>query len=72
MEFPSHTYSTLYVTSGNKVYCYNLSYFMITPFAKAKTKNSCIQVSDVKKIRVGRSKKIFLFWIFFITNVQTF
>ena len=33
-------------------------------------KDSCVQVSDVTKIRVGRSKNIFILDFFFITNVQ--
>ena len=37
---------------------------------KAKKKDSCVQVSEVKKIRVGRSKNIFILEFFFITNVQ--
>ena len=35
-----------------------------------KKKDSCVQVSEVKKIRVGRSKNIFILEFFFITNVQ--
>ena len=35
-----------------------------------KKKDSCVQVSEVKKIRVGRSKNIFILDFFFIINVQ--
>ena len=35
-----------------------------------KKKDSCVQVSEVKKIRVGRSKNIFILDFFFIRNVQ--
>ena len=45
--------------------------FSTDSIPRPKKKDSCVQVSEVKKIRVGR--KIFLFWIFFfITNVQKF
>ena len=37
---------------------------------RPKKKDSCVQVSEVKKIRVGRSKNIFILDFFFITNVQ--
>ena len=37
---------------------------------RAKKNDSCVQVSEVKKIRVGRSKNICIFDFFFITNVQ--
>ena len=37
-----------------------------------KKEDSCVQVSEVKKIRVGRSKNIFILDYFFITNVQRF
>ena len=37
---------------------------------RPKKKDSCVQVSEVKKIRVGRSKNIFILDYFFITNVQ--
>ena len=37
---------------------------------RPKKKDSCVQVSKVKKIRVGRSKNIFILDYFFITNVQ--
>ena len=33
-------------------------------------KGSCVQVSEVQKIRVGRSKNIFILEFLFITNVQ--
>ena len=39
-------------------------------FIRPKIKDSCVQVSEVKKIRVGRSKNIFILDFFFITNVQ--
>ena len=39
-------------------------------FIRPKKKDSCVQVSEVKKIRVGRSKSIFILDYFFITNVQ--
>ena len=39
---------------------------------RPKKKDSCVQVSEVKKIRVGRSKNIFILDSFFITNVQRF
>ena len=39
---------------------------------RPKKKDSCVQVSEVKKIRVGRSKNIFILDFFFITNVQRF
>ena len=32
---------------------------------RPKKKDSCVQVSEVKKIRVGRSKNIFILDIFF-------
>ena len=32
---------------------------------KAKKKDSCVQVSEVNKIRVGRSKNIFILEFFF-------
>ena len=35
---------------------------------RPKKKDSCVQVSEVKKIRVGRSK-IFIFWIFFLLQM---
>ena len=35
-----------------------------------KKKDSCVQVSEVKKIRVGRSKNIFILDFLFITNIQ--
>ena len=38
--------------------------------SRPKKKDSCVQVSEVKKIRVGRSKNIFILDFFFITNVQ--
>ena len=37
---------------------------------RPKKKDSCVQVSEVKRIRVGRSKNIFILDFFFITNVQ--
>ena len=37
---------------------------------RPKKKDSCVQVSEVKKIRVGRSKNIFILDFFFITNIQ--
>ena len=37
---------------------------------RQKNKDSCVQVSEVRKIRVGRSKNIFILDFFFITNVQ--
>ena len=37
---------------------------------RPKKKDSCVQVSEVKKIRVGRSKNIVILDFFFITNVQ--
>ena len=37
---------------------------------RPKKKDSCVQVSEVKKIRVGRSKNIFILDFFFIRNVQ--
>ena len=37
---------------------------------RPKKKDSCVQVSEVQKIRVGRSKNIFILDFFFITNVQ--
>ena len=37
---------------------------------RPKKKDSCVQVSEVEKIRVGRSKTIFILDLFFITNVQ--
>ena len=39
-------------------------------YIRPKKKDSCVQVSEVKKIRVGRSKTIFILDYFFITNVQ--
>ena len=39
---------------------------------RPKKKDSCVQVSEVKKIRVGRSKNILIFDFFFTTNVQRF
>ena len=39
---------------------------------RPKKKDSCVQVSEVKKIRVGRSKNIFILDFFFITNVLRF
>ena len=39
---------------------------------RPKKKDSCVQVSEVKQIRVGRSKNIFILDCFFITNVQRF
>ena len=42
----------------------------ISPLVRPKKKDSCVQVSEVKKIRVGRSKNIFILDYFFITNVQ--
>ena len=39
---------------------------------RPKKKDSCVQVSEVKKIRVGRSKNIFIWEFFFITNAQRF
>ena len=37
---------------------------------RPKKKDSCVQVSEVKKIRVGRSKNIFILDFFFDTHVQ--
>ena len=37
---------------------------------RPKKKDSCVQVSEVKKIRVGRSKNIFILEFFFITNIE--
>ena len=37
---------------------------------RPKKKDSCVQVSDVKKIRVGRLKNIFILDFFFNTNIQ--
>ena len=37
---------------------------------RPKKKDSCVQVSEVRKIRVGRSKNIFILDFFFFTNVQ--
>ena len=37
---------------------------------RPKKKDSYVQVSEVKKIRVGRSKNIFILDFFFIRNVQ--
>ena len=37
---------------------------------RQKKEDSCVQVSEVKKIRVGRSKNIFILDFFFIINVQ--
>ena len=37
---------------------------------RPKKKDSCVQVSEVKKIRVGRSNFFFFLDFFFITNVQ--
>ena len=37
---------------------------------RPKKKDSCVQVSEVKKIRVGRSKNIFILEFVFNTNVQ--
>ena len=34
-------------------------------FFRPKKKDSCVQVSEVKKIRVGRSKNIFILDFFF-------
>ena len=36
------------------------------PRNKAKKKDSCVQVWEVKQIRVGRSKSIFIFDIFLL------
>ena len=35
------------------------------PVVRPKKKDSCVQVSEVKKIRVGRSKNIFILDFFF-------
>ena len=40
--------------------------FLVRP----KKKDSCVQVSEVKKIRVGRSKNIFILEKFFNTHIQ--
>ena len=45
---------------------YNLSSRYIRP----NKKDSCVQVLEAKKIRVGMSKNIFIWDIFFITHVQ--
>ena len=39
---------------------------------RPKKKDSCVQVSEVKKIRVGRSKNNFILDFFFMTHVQRF
>ena len=44
---------------------------MYVLFIGPKKKDSCVQVSEVKKIRVGRSKNIFILDFFFITNLVT-
>ena len=38
---------------------------VLLPLLRPKKKDSCVQVSDVKKIRVGRSRKIFILDFFF-------
>ena len=45
---------------------------VVITYLRPKKKDSCVQVSEVKKIRVGRSKKKFILDFFFITNVQRF
>ena len=37
---------------------------------RPKRKDSCVQVLEVKNIKLGRSKNIFILDFFFITNVQ--
>ena len=45
---------------------------MVKVLIRPKKKDSCVQVSEAKKIRVGRSKNIFILDFFFITNAQRF
>ena len=49
---------------------HQLLHLKVMYYMRPKKKDSCVQVSEVNKIRVGRSKNIFILDFFFTTHIQ--